>query len=374
MAETRRFIKAEILTSGTKIMSVGENIECTDDCVKIDISGKYVIPGLVDVHTHGRAGHDFNNVTSDDIKEMRRSYAAKGTTTVMATLASATPESLEASAAAIGSSREEKSGMTTIAGVHLEGRYLNPSRRGAHATELLAPLDGSEAGAFIDKMMPTPVHVSAALELADDSFYNVVLSRGATLGLAHSDATYEQAMCAVDKGAVSFTHTFNAMRPIHHREPGNAAASIMCDRAYSEIICDGEHVHPAMIDMLRRMKPKDKIVLITDSMEAAGCDDGEYAIAGQKVFVKNGRAVNVYGALAGSTLDLFCALKNYMRFCSVTLEEAIPTATLNPALMVGIDDICGSISEGKRADFLILDSKENMNLLEVWAAGEKVTE
>lgn len=331
-----------------------------------------MIPGLVDVHTHGRAGYDFNKITADAVEKMRLSYAKSGTTTFMATLASAPIDELYASCETINRAREAEGGKATVAGIHLEGRYLNPECRGAHATELLAPLSADEAGKLVDAMLPAPAHVSAALELADDDFYDAVLSRGATLGMAHSNATYDEAITALNKGAISFTHTFNAMRKLHHREPGNISASMLSD-AYSEIICDGEHVHPAMVSMIDRLKAKGKLVLITDSMQGAGCPDGEYTIAGLPVFVKNGRAVNTDGALAGSTLDLFTALKNYMRFCGRTLEEAIPAATSTPAEMVGLSDVCGKIKKGLRADFVILDSKESMNIASVIAAGTDVT-
>ncbi len=354
----------------TYIEEIGENITAEAD-ETVDCTGKYLIPGLVDVHTHGRAGFDFNTATSEDIKKMRDSYAKVGTTSVMATLASAPIESLYDSCDAICSNAETTPGTSNIIGVHLEGRYLNVTRRGAHATELLAAPDADEVSSIIDRVHPNKTHVSAALELADDGFYNTVLSRGATLGIAHSDATYDEATAALEKGAISFTHTFNAMRPLHHREPGNIAASLLSD-AYSEIICDGEHVHPAMISMLARLKPSDKLVLITDSMEGAGCPDGEYAIAGQKVFVKDGKAINVDGALAGSTLDMFTALKNYMRFTGTPLETALVAATLNPAKMVGVDNVCGQLKEGLRADILLINDTENISLDAVYAAGEKI--
>ncbi len=339
-------------------------------CERIDCSGKFLIPGLVDVHTHGRAGYDFNTVSSENIIKMRRSYAKRGATTLMATLASAPLNDLFLSAKYINENRDVLPGAATIGGIHLEGRYLNMEKRGAHAAELLHAPDGAEVGRLIDAMKPLPTHVSAAPELADDEFFSSVYSKGATLGIAHSAATYDQSVSFVKRGARSFTHTFNAMRQIHHREPGNAAASILCDEAYSEVICDGEHVHPAMIELLYRVKPKDKLVLITDSMEAAGCPDGEYAIAGQKVFVLNGRALNVEGALAGSTLDLFTALKNFMRFCNISLEEALPAATSNPAKMIGLYSSCGEIASGKRADIIVIGDKRNPEIEAVYAAGK----
>ncbi len=369
--DVRAFEKADILTDGSKIVYVGALTDrmCADEIV--DCTGEYIIPGLVDVHTHGRGGFDFNKASAENVRYMRDSYAAVGTTSFMATLASAPLESLYDSVEAIGENYATAPGTASVVGVHLEGRYLNSARRGAHAAELLATLDAAELGALLDAMHPMRAHVSAALELAEDDFYDAAKSRGATLGLAHSDATYSEAMEATKKGATSFTHTYNAMRPLHHREPGNIAAAMLSE-AYSEIICDGEHVHPAMVEMLSRLKPQDKLVLITDSMEASGCEDGEYEIAGQKVYVRGGKAVNVDGALAGSTLNLFTALKNYMSFCSLTLEEALPCASANPADMVGATSVCGRIKEGLRADFIVLDSKENMNITAVYAAGERV--
>ncbi len=368
--EDECFKRADILIDGLTIAELGENIEA-EDCETVDCNGRYIIPGLVDVHTHGRISHDFNHITREDVCKLRHSYAATGTTTIMATLASATLDELYDSARVINSERAPAGGLTTVAGIHLEGRYLAPECRGAHKAELLASLDGHELAGLIDAMQPLPVHVSAALELADEDFYEAAFSHGATLGMAHSNATFEQAMQAVERGARSFTHTFNAMRRIHHREPGNCTASMLSD-AYSEVICDGEHVHPAMIRLLDRVKAKGRLVLITDSMEGAGCPDGEYAIAGQPVFVRDGRAVNVDGALAGSTLDLFTALKNYMRFCDRSLEQALPAASSNPAAMVGIDGICGRIARGTRADLVVLDSKDDMNIVSVIAAGEDV--
>lgn len=370
-SDKKSFIRADILTDGTKIVKIEEEVDILHADEIVDCSGKYIIPGFVDVHSHGRAKYDFNTADADGVRKMRMSYAEAGTTTLMATLASAPMDMIYSSADAINSNRDESEGIATIAGIHLEGRYLNEKRRGAHAAELLKKLDGAELDTLIDKLLPLPVHISAALELAGDDFYNVAREKGATLGIAHSDATYNDALTAIEKGANSFTHTFNAMRPLHHREPGNIAASMLTD-AYSEIICDGEHVHPAMVNMLHRLKSDGKLVLITDSMEATGCEDGEYSIAGLKVFVKGGKAVNEEGALAGSTLDMHRALKNYMSFCSLTLEEALNAATLNPARMVGIENICGSLGEGLRADMIILDSKETVDISAVYAAGGKV--
>jgi N-acetylglucosamine-6-phosphate deacetylase len=368
----KRFSEKDIEIRDGIIVSVRENIPC--DGVTVDCTGKYVIPGLVDVHTHGRAGCDFNTADAAQCLYMRRKYAQAGTTTVMATLASAPMEAFLDSAEAVGKNRDETPGLCTIAGIHLEGRYLNPKRRGAHAPELLHAPDTEELDMLMDRMSPLPFHVSAAYELeGGEQFLLHALSRGATCGLAHTDATYGQAERYADLGVTSFTHTFNAMRGIHHREPGCAVASLMDDRVYTELICDGHHVHPAMIKLAAKLKDPDKLVLITDSLEAAGSPDGEYNIAGMPVTVKDGIALTPDGALAGSTLDLFSGLLNFMSFTGMELEQALPFATINPARMVRADGRCGSLSEGKRADFIIIDSRDKPEPGTVYCSGAPVS-
>lgn len=367
----RKFTKRDILIERNGVITDtdyhGDAVEDTVDC-----TGKYIIPGLVDVHTHGRGGYDFNTADSAGVLRMRKSYAQSGTTTVFATLASETVENLYKSFEAIKPNIVPRSGMADIAGIHLEGRYLNPKRRGAHPAHLLAPLDSAELKEFLDAM-PCPRRVSAAVEMeGGEEFIKTALENGAVVAIAHSDAKYDEAVRCVELGVTGFTHTFNAMSPLHHREPGCIAASLLCDNAYSEFICDGEHIHPEMIRMASKLKPVEKFVLITDSMEAAGCNDGEYSIAGQPVIVKNGKALTLDGAIAGSTLDLFTAMKNYMKFAHKTLEEAVPAATSNPADMMGAGQYCGRIEKGYSADFLILTEYENPEIESVWIGGEMI--
>ena len=369
----RAFKKMNIMTDGAVIDSLDPS-GIPEGCEVVDCTGKYLIPGLVDVHTHGRAGYDFINASSEQIDQMRLSYASRGTTTLMATLASAPLDGLLASADRINAKRAPVPGSATIAGIHLEGRYLNPEKRGAHAPELLSsPADG-QISTLLERMCPLPIHVSAAPELDPEGrFIETVISFGATYGIAHTNATYQEAECAVNHGARSFTHTFNCMRSIHHREPGCSVCSLLSDEAYSEFICDGEHVRPEMIAMASRLKPRDRIVLITDSMEAAGCADGEYSIGGLPVTVKSGRATTQDGVLAGSTLDLYTALINFMKFTGLPLEKALPAATSNPADMVKISDVCGRLLPGLRADLIILDNKDKPTITEIYAAGDLVS-
>ena len=337
-----------------------------------DMNGAMLIPGFVDVHTHGRNGFDFNKATKDDMLKMARGYASKGVTTVMPTLASAPLESLKESSTIINELKDNNNG-ARFAGIHLEGRYLNVSKRGAHAAELIAAPDASELADLLS-YMKTPCHISAAYELdTDGSFMQTAIYAGATLGLGHTSATCVQALDIIKRGNVSMTHTYNAMTPLHHREAGVVGAALLSD-AYCELICDGLHICPEIVALTYKVKGSDKVVLITDSMEATGNGDGEYSIAGMPVIVKNGKALTIDGALAGSTLEMADGIRNLVRFAGATLEEALACATINPAKMVKIDSICGSLEIGKRADIVVAreDSEQVFVIESVLLGGKEI--
>lgn len=337
---SRSFHHGALNICGDRISGFDEIPEATD------LGGAFIIPGIIDQHSHGRAGFDFNNASVEEMKLMADSYLEAGTSTVIPTLASAPYEQLLISADRIKSSGFD--------GVHLEGRYLNPKKRGAHNIDLLAPLNISEIETFIDHSYPLKVHITAALEMdGGDSFIGAAIAKGATVGIGHSDATFEQAVHAISAGASSFTHLFNAMHPFTHRDPGTAGAGLLSD-AYVELICDGFHLHPQTVRLVYKTKSISKIILISDSMSATGCDDGEYSIAGMPVHVKNGKALGDDGTISGSTLNLFDGLINFTDFCSVSLEEAVPCVTYNPACMLGLEKEIGSIEVGKRADICII--------------------
>ena len=249
--------------------------------------------------------------------------------------------------------------MAYVAGTHLEGRYLNPKRRGAHAADLLVAPDASEMEALMERVEGAR-HISAALEQeGGEEFLRRALSMGATVSLGHTDADFEQASALIDKGVTGLTHTFNAMPPLHHRDGGAVAAGLLSESAYCELICDGFHIAPHMVKLAYRLAGR-RLTLITDSMEATGCPDGEYSIAGNPVTVKDGKARTHDGAIAGSTLSMWEAVQNLRRFAGATLEDAVYAATMAPAREVGIDGEVGSIEVGKRADLLILENEETI--------------
>lgn len=370
--DQRTFRSADIYTEKGYITRISDIKIQSDEYEIIDLDGAFVIPGLVDVHTHGRSGYDFNNADSEGIEIMLKDYAKSGTTTIMPTLASVPYSELLISIDTIKNISITE-GKANIAGLHLEGRYLSPEKRGTHDPAHLSIPSISEAEEILSHAGRMRAHFSLAPELdGADDMIKYLISHNATVSAAHSNATYDEALDAVKNGVSAFTHTYNAMRSLHHREPGNCAAALLTDSIYAEFICDGIHVAPPMIELARRLKPKDKFVLITDSMEATGCPDGDYSISGLPVKVINGKAVNSEGALAGSTLTLFKGLVNFIKFTDASVEDAICAATINPAKMIKADDMCGSLRVGLRCDMIVIDSPENLNMLAVYAGAQLV--
>ena len=366
-AETRDFAWGDVFVSEGRIADVIFRASQEDprasvlsgpkDTIVMDADGYRLIPGLVDVHTHGRAGGDFSTADEKTLARMAKSYLSSGVTTLLPTLASAPIDILRAAVERIEAFRQKSetdAHYARFGGIHLEGRYLNPAKRGAHAPHLLASPDAEEAVGLLAGCGGVR-HISAALEMPGGTeFLARMKAQGITVGLGHTAATYAQAMKAVDAGIVSMTHLFNAMPPLHHRDGGAVCAGLLSSSVYCELICDGFHIAPEMVALAFRLKG-DHLTLITDSMEATECADGEYAIAGMPVIVKDGKARTIDGAIAGSTLSLWEAVRNLMNFADATLGEAVYAATMAPALQVGLASEIGSIAPGKRADLLMVD-------------------
>lgn len=379
------FVEGELLMEDGIIISLGAPNEFSREGVTlIDAKGALVSPGLVDVHTHGRAGGDFISADVDLLQRMSRSYLTAGVTAVVPTLASAPVDDFGAAADRLATVTQTPAGARFV-GWHLEGRYLNPGKRGAHAPALLAPLDAAELANLSERMcrpyrkanLPCPMRVSAALELdGDGSFCEKARELGIRLSLGHTAATYAEATEAIERGATGLTHLYNTMPPLHHRAGGPVMACFDAARVgkniYGELICDGLHIAPEMIRLAYAMLGVDHFALISDSMEGTGCPDGDFSIAGQHVTLKDGRAYTDDGALAGSTLDLINGVRNLIKFCHIPLAEALTCATRNPARLGGIDHLVGELLPGRFADLLLLDEHDGqVNIREIFVGGVK---
>ena len=316
---------------------------------------KRVIPGLIDVHTHGRAGIDIMSADAEALVTLSKSYAALGVTTVFPTVMTADMEEIKTALERIKAA--SKDSFCNFAGVHIEGPYISGKRPGCHTVSLIRKPVFEEIKALADIVSPLKTHVTLAPEECDGSTVKACTEYGITVGIGHSDAVYSECISALNDGACTFTHTFNAMRPLLHREPGCVGAALSSD-AFAEFIADGFHLAPSVVNLSYKAKGNDRFVLITDSIAAAGMPDGKYALAGIPVNVKDGKIMTEDGTIAGSSLDMKTGVKNLMRFTGKPLEEILPCATENPAKQAGIYDICGSLDVGKRADMLVLGDGE----------------
>lgn len=332
----------------------------------LDAQGKYLLPGFVDVHVHGALGCDFSDADPAGADAIARRLVRHGVTSHLATTMTM-PESALVSAARqtdFGANDPARSGCL---GIHLEGPFLSYRKRGAQFAEYLHKADMdmfhriNDACGGMVKLIAVAPETDGAMEFIERA------SRETTVSLAHTTADYDTAMEAFRRGANHATHLFNGMEAMLHRAPGVVGAA-MDAGAYVELICDGLHVHPAVIRAAFRMFPG-RVVLISDAVRSAGMPDGDYTLGGQAITMKNGRTTLGDGTLAGSNITLLEALQNCVSF-GIPLTEAVEAATLRPAVSVGIEGEVGSIEPGKRADFVLLD--QDLNLCAVYHYGVEV--
>ncbi len=338
-------------------------------------SKSVLIPGFTDVHTHGVGGFEFEDASATDIEAMLKIYAGLGTLYVMPTIGTveldkiftATDNILSAAIKA-----ESEDGYAKVLGIHYECRYLSPVKAGAHDKSMLKNPSIDEAAKLIDKVGAASeklgrslhVHFTIAPELDGGlDFIKYAVSRGATVGIGHSDADADMAMTALGAGAVSFTHTFNAMRPIHHRNSSALTAALISD-AYAEIICDGKHILPEAVKLYSLAKSDDRAVLITDSVGAGIPEGEEFEFLSHKARVCGGVAVQPDGTIAGSVISMADGFRNYIDFTGVSIEKALKATTVNPPSMVSSFEFIKERYESSK-DFIVLDDKSNITAIYV---------
>jgi N-acetylglucosamine-6-phosphate deacetylase len=322
-----------------------------------DFPGATLGPAFFDVHIHGAKGHDVMEATAEALDTIGGFLAQHGTASYLATTVTspldATLRSLNGLAKLI--SQPPVQGRAKAIGIHLEGPFLSHAKRGVQPPEhLLAPNVATfdkffEAAEGSIRLMTIAPELPGAVELVAHA-----TARGVRVSLGHSNATAAETRAAIAAGAVSATHTFNAMRPLDHREPGILGTVLTDDALFAELICDGIHVAPEIVKLWWKAKGISLGILVTDAMSAAGMPDGEYTLGGFAVQVANGRAT-ARGVLAGSVLTLDCALTNFIAFTGAPLEEALRLLTVNPATMTGLGNLAGSVAVGQRASFVAVD-------------------
>jgi len=352
-----RFEICDVAVEKGKIAAIGADLGEGMDC-----SGMKLLPGLVDIHTHGCAGYDFDRANEVQLQEMSACYLRHGVTAVLATLMTNPRDLLLEAAARCGKAS------APIRGIYLEGPFFGPAKKGAHDAQYLTPVDPDFFSA-LDEAAGGAIRVVAVdpcLEEAEAFFRDVSKTKRVTL--AHTPATYDQAQSAFAAGATQVTHLFNAMTGLAHREPGLVGAALAGD-CFAEVICDGIHIHPAVLKTAFNALESRGLV-ISDSMAACGLADGEYALGGQAVTVKGPRATLADGTLAGSVTFAWDGMVNLIR-AGVPAEQAVAAATRVPAESAGLAEICGTIAVGRNADLVLCD--ETWAIRRVWLAGEAIS-
>jgi N-acetylglucosamine-6-phosphate deacetylase len=324
----------------------------------LDFPGATLGPAFFDVHIHGAAGHDVMEATPQALDTMGTFLASRGTSTYLATTVTA---SLDATLRALDGIANEIAklpppGRARPLGIHLEGPFLSHEKRGVQPPEYLLAPSIATFDRLIDaahghvRLMTLAPELPGASELAAHA-----TSRGVRVSMGHSNATAAEARTAIAAGAVSATHTFNAMRPLDHREPGILGTVLTNDDLYAELICDGVHTDPEIVRLWWRAKGPERAILVTDAMAAAGMPDGEYQLGGFPVQVKDGRAT-ARGILAGSVLTLDRALANFVKFTGASIEQALRLLSTNPAAMTGLAHRAGTLVSGKSANLVAIDA------------------
>lgn len=329
----------------------------------VDAQGRYLLPGFVDVHIHAFRGKD-TMAGEDAVRHMSRELYQVGVAAFLPTTMSASVADTRSAVAGIGAvmERPEPRG-SRVLGAHMEAPFLAESKCGAQLKEFfcdpsMAALEEMTGGhtAWVRLLTMAPERAGA------EAFIREAVSRGITVSIGHTAATAEQTHQAAEWGATHVTHTFNAQPPLHHREPGVPGAALTDERLYTEIICDGIHLHPDVIRLTVRAKGAEHAVMITDAMEAAGMPDGVYALGGQQVFVREGAARLASGVLAGSVLTMPVALHNMIHRFGIAPETAVRMCTLTPAQSIG-ETLAGRILPGSPAPLTMWD--ENWELSDV---------
>ncbi|MGW4818237.1 N-acetylglucosamine-6-phosphate deacetylase [Streptomyces sp. NPDC004227] len=353
-----------VIVDGTRIAD-----NAREDAEVLDVRGHWLVPGFVDIHNHGGGGASFSG-TADDVLTAVRTHREHGTTTLVASTVTDDMGLLVKQAGLLSELAEQGE----IAGVHFEGPFISPCRKGAHSEELLRDPDPAEVRKLIDAARGRARMMTLATELPGgiDSV-RLLAEHGVIAAIGHTDATYEQTVEAIDAGATVATHLFNAMPPLGHRAPGPIAALLEDERITVELINDGVHLHPAALEMAFHHAGAGRVAFITDAMDAAGIGDGRYLLGPLQVEVDGGVARLVEGgSIAGSTLTLDRAFRRAVTVDRLPVTDVVAALSANPARLLGMDDRVGSLEPGKDADLVLLD--EDFALKGVMRRGAWVVE
>jgi N-acetylglucosamine-6-phosphate deacetylase len=364
---------AGILVREGVIESIGprEGLRLPAGGTEIRALEQTAIPGFIDIHIHGAGGRDVMEATADALGAVARKVATWGTTSLLTTTVTASPD--ETCRAAGGIARyiaqqhHSAEARAEVIGIHFEGPFISKARPGVHPVEWIQPpsvdlldrfLQAAAGNGRLITMAPEAPGAAPCMEAARKA--------GLVVSLGHTDADYEQTRMAIAHGARSATHTYNAMRPFTHRDPGVIGAVLTSPEISAELIADGMHVEEGAMKLLLQAKGPERVILVSDGLSATGMPDGKYMLGGFEIIVSNGVCRNPAGVLAGSTLTLDRALRNIVRL-GVPLKDAVNMLTRNPASLLGVEFKKGSLRAGADADILLLDSE--LRVTSIWTRG-----
>ena len=354
-----KIVAPVIVIEDGRILAAGsrDQLEVPPTARHIDFKDHILAPGFVDIHIHGGAGHDVMETSTSALDAIEKSMAKHGVTSYLATTVTAPQDrilmALDHLGHAIADHRRQSAG-ARLAGIHLEGPFISHIKRGVHPPENLADPSPPVFERFFQASGGTIRMMTIAPELPG-AIETIQLAKrlGVHSSLGHSNATYKEAELGIAAGASHATHTFNAMRPLDHREPGILGAVLSDDRLSADIIADGIHTDPSMVKLFLRAKGQERAILITDAISATGMGDGKYRLGEFQVEVKGDRC-EYQGKLAGSVLTLDCAVRNVMKFAQLSLQQAVRLVTMNPARLLGDAHRSGTIAPGMSADIVVL--------------------
>ena len=360
------FRRLDVRTNGDRIAEIGENLPENGEEVK-DLSGNKLVPGFIDIHTHGCGGCDFCDATPEAYQTMADTYLKAGVTTVLGTSMTLPVDQLLKIFTAYREFADHQTHGARMVGINMEGPFISAAKKGAHIAEYVVPADFETFRKLNEASGGRIRQVDVAPEIPGNLDFIRKASEVCTVCVAHTAGGYEEAMAAYAAGAASNTHLYNAMSGFSHRAPGVVGAVFDSD-TFAEIICDGFHINPAVIRATFREMGDDRLCLISDSLRAAGCPNGVYELGGQQVHVQDGKATLENGTIAGSVIDSRIAVERAIAF-GVGEETALKAATINPARAIRLDREIGSITVGKLADLLVVSDCQYRSLEEIYQGG-----
>lgn len=371
-----RLVLADDVRDGTLLIRDGviEAIrvdgDAPDGYERIDGGGHYLAPGLIDIHVHGGGGFDLMSDDPEQIRGYARWVARHGVTGFLVSTSGSDHADIVRRLRSVAPAIGGEPGAARVLGFHLEGPYINPVRKGAFPPRWLRAPSADEYRELFDASRGAIRQITLAPELPGaDALIDAVRASGATVAVGHTDATYDETMHAIARGATHVTHCFNAMRPLGHRDPGVLGAVLTSDAVTAELIGDGAHVDFAIARLLIRAKGHDRVVLITDAMPLAGTPDGDGEWEGQAIRVEGGKAVRVSdGTIIGGVITLDQSVRNAVTHMGVPLPAAVAMATANAARAIGLPAGTGTLAPGAPADLVLLD--DALMPQATWVAGQ----